>query len=162
MKRILGTTVAVLSLVLAATASASAGTESITTTTQITSFPSGPPNKQTYSATYTATGTFDDAGSVSIQALLGAVPSPTVGVTQSTRTYTSDEGHGTLVLRCTQLATAADFSLYPDVPDNGSCAVIAATGDFAGLFRSGTISGIAHFNSSGTGGTLIDTAVLGR
>lgn len=164
MKRVLGSTVAVavFSLAIAASASASAGSESITTTTPVTSFPTGPPNMQTYSATYTATGTFSDSGSVSIQALLGAVPSPTVSVLETRRTYASDQGHGTLVLRCSQLATAADFQLYPDVPDTGSCAVIAATGDFAQLFRSGKISGTAYFNAAGTGGTLIDTAVLGR
>jgi hypothetical protein len=162
MKRILGSTVAVLSLVLVATASASAGSESITTTTLYPSFPSGPPNMETYSGTYTATGTFADAGSVTVQALFGAVPSPTVSVLQTRRTYASSDGHGTLVLRCSLLATATDFASYPDVPGTGSCAVTAATGDFAGLSRSGPLSGTAYFNSSGTGGTLIDTAVLGR
>lgn len=164
MKRILGGTiaVAVFSLALAASAGASAGSESITTTIPVTSFPSAPPNKQTYLATYTAAGTFSDSGSVSIQALLGAAPSPTVAVLETRRTYASDQGHGTLILRCSQLSTAADFQLYPDVPDSGSCAVIAASGDFAQLPRSGTISGTAHFNPAGTGGTVIDSAVLDR
>jgi hypothetical protein len=162
MKRILVGTVAVLSLVLAATASASAGSESITTTTVLPSFPSGPPNMQTYSGTYTAIGTFDDAGSVTVQALFGAVPSPSASVFQTRRTYASLKGHGTLELRCSQLATAADFASYPDVPGTGSCAVTAASGDFAGLSKSGTLSGTAYFDPSGTSGTLIDTAVLGR
>jgi hypothetical protein len=161
MKRILGTTVAVLSVVLVATASASAGSESITTMTVFPSFPSGPPNMGTYSGTYAAAGTFDDSGSVRVEALFAAVPSPSVSVLQTRRTYTSLDGHGTLVLRCSQHATAADFQLYPDVPGAGPCAVTAAAGDFAGLSRSGPLSGTAYFNPSGTGGTLVDTVVLG-
>lgn len=162
MKRILVTTVAVLSLVLVATANASGSPESIFTTTVLPSFPSGPPNTGTYSGTYTATGTFDDAGSVSVDAIFAAVPSPSVSVLQTSRTYQSADGHGTLALRCALHANAADFLLYPDVPGTGSCAVTGATGDFAALARSGTISSIAHFYPSGTGGTLVDTASLGR
>jgi hypothetical protein len=161
MKRILPSTLAVLSLVLPATASASTGPESITTTIPITSFPSSPPHKQTYPSTYTAAGTYDDSGSVTVEALFAAVPSPSVGVLQTRRTYTSDDGHGTLVLRCTQITTPADTVSYPAVTNTGSCALTAAIGDFAGLFPSGAISGTTYFNSTGSAATLIDTTVLG-
>ena len=56
---------------------------------------------------------------------------PTVGVIQTLRTYTSREGNGTLVLRCSQLSKPTGSS--------GQCAVISATGDYASLSRTGTI-----------------------
>jgi hypothetical protein len=65
------------------------------------------------------------------------------------------------VLRCEQLATAQDFSTYPSVPSTGSCAVLSATGAYAGLSGSGPLTGGVVFDASGTSGTLTDSVSLG-
>lgn len=152
----------VLSLAQVATAAAKpAASESITSVIPMTAFPSGPPNKATYTGSYTSMGAFGDAGTVSVQALFASGPSPRVAVLQTLRTLTSDEGNGTLMLRCTEHATAADLSLYPNVPGSGRCAILNATGAYAALHGSGTIAGTLAWDPSGTSATLTDAVALG-
>jgi hypothetical protein len=179
MRRIAGGIVAVLSLVLASSALAHPPSSmTITSVIEFPSFPSTAPWTQTYTGSYsTSTG---DTGTLTADAAFGAVPTggvnPQGKPTQSTdnsvlhllMTMTSNDGTSTLVLRCTQHATAADYSTYPIVPSTGSCAVLSATGGYAGLKGSGPItSGVADFNPppsptnpSGIP-TLTDTVALG-
>lgn len=154
MKRIIGSAIAVLSLALVGASGASAAqTDMITTDWSIPTFPSAPPFTGSYAGTYS--DTFGDSGTVTIQALLGAVPSPSTGVLQTLRTY-SDERGDTLVLRCVQIAS--DFSNLSDVPNRGSCAVLSRRGDFAALSGAGKISGYASF--TGTGAIVHDIVTL--
>jgi hypothetical protein len=153
-------TVAMLSLALAAPAIAHpANTETITSVTPITSFPSAPPFVVTYAGTYASSR--GDSGTEAVQARFGAVRSPRVGVLQTLRMLTSSDGQSTLVLRCHQLATAQDFSTYPYVPDTGACAVLSGTGAYASLSGSGALNGVVLFDPSGTSGTLTDAVSLG-
>jgi hypothetical protein len=158
MKRTAGVSLAVLSVMFSGSALAHPpSTETITSVIQVSEFPPAPPFVGTYAGTFTtSTG---DSGTESVQALFTAVPSPTVGGSQTRRTLTSNDGHSTLVLRCNTLAK--DFSTYPLVPGSGSCAVLSGTGAFASLSGSGALSGDLLINPSGTGGTVTDTVALG-
>jgi hypothetical protein len=82
-------------------------------------------------------------------------------VLQTLRTLTSSEGNGTVTLRCTEHATAADLSLYPNVPGSGSCAILNATGAYAALHGSGMIAATLAWAPSGISATLTDTVGLG-
>jgi hypothetical protein len=160
MKRIVGSTVAVVSLVIAGSALGhTPSAESITSVIQATTFPSAAPFVEAYTGTFTSsTG---DSGTETVQALFGAAPSPHTAVLQTLRTLTSNDGSSTLVLRCHQLATEQDLSTFPEVPSTGSCAVLSGTGVYAGVSGSGPLTGITVFDSSGSA-TLTDTVPLGR
>lgn len=153
-------TVAMLSLAPAAPVLAHpASTNTITSVIPITTFPSAAPFVETYTGTFSSsTG---GSGTEAVRTRFGAVRSPRVGVLQTLRTLTSSDGQSMLVLRCHQLATAQDFSTLPNVPDNGSCAVLSGNGAYAGLSGSGALNGAVLFDPSGTSGTLTDTVSFG-
>lgn len=155
MRRIIGSTAATLLLALVgAGAAGAAQSDTITTNWSIPSFPSSTPAVGNYSGSYT--DTFGRSGTVTVQALLTAIASPSVGDLQTLRTY-SDGSGDTLVLRCHQIAK--DFSNPNDVPNSGSCAVLSGSGAYAGLAGSGPISGDAAFTA--TGADLADVVALG-
>jgi hypothetical protein len=161
MKPVIGTTIAMLLLALAGSARAHPPkSDTFTSVVRLSSFPSTPPYSETYAGTFTTpTG---DSGSESVQARFAAVHSPTVGDLHTLVTLASHDGHSTLELRCEQLATAQDFSTYPDVPSSGTCAVLNATGSYAELTGSGPLNGTVAFDPSGTSATLTDTVTLSR
>jgi hypothetical protein len=170
-----GGMVAVLALVFASSALASPPSSmTITSVIAFSSFPSAAPWSVTgLSGSYTtSTG---DHGTLTADASLGAVPTggvnPQGKPNQSTdnsvlhllMTLTSStDPASTLVLRCSQHATAADFATYPIVPSkNGTCAVLSATGGYAGLAGSGRIDpGVADFSALPSP-ILTDTVALG-
>ena len=51
---------------------------------------------------------------------------------------------------------AKNFTNLSDVPDTGTCAVLSATGAYAGLHGSGKLTGSANFIAA----TLTDTLLL--
>jgi hypothetical protein len=175
MKRIVGGIVAVLSLVFGGSALASPPSSmTITSVIAFPSFPSAAPWTETdLQGSYsTSTG---DHGTLTADASLGAVPTGGVNLqgkpNQSTAnstlhllmtlTTSKPDSTGTLVLRCEQHATAADFVTFPIVPSTGSCAVLSATGGFAGLNGSGRITlGQADFSALPFP-TLTDVVALG-
>ncbi len=150
MRRIIGGAVLALSLVFVGSASASSlAGQTITTTLYFPSFPSSAPYKATYSGTFTtSTG---DSGTVSADAILGAVPSPSVGVLNTTQTLTGAQG--TLVLRCTQIVK--DLSNPSAAPSSGNCAILSGTGAYAGAHGSGKVAGSTDFNANPV--TVTDT-----
>jgi hypothetical protein len=156
MKRIVGATAIMLMLVLAAAASARpAGTETITTTLLFPTFPSSAPFVGTYSGTFSASGTTSDTGTVTAQTLFGAVPSPVIGVLQTIRTLSGS--NGTLTLRCNQRTFPPNQSTTV-VSNTGSCAVLDATGAYAGLRGSGSLTGTTDFGATPL--TVHDVLVL--
>ena len=174
MKRIVGGMVALLSLVLASSALASPPSlMTITSVIAFPSFPSAAPWSETgLSGSYTTSTS--GSGTLTADAGFGAVPTggvnPQGKPNQSTAnsvlhllmTLTSSDNTSTLVLRCEQHATADGFATYPIVPSKtGSCAVLSATGGYAGLNGSGRItSGVADFSALPYP-TLTDTVALG-
>jgi hypothetical protein len=157
MKRIVVSVVIVFSLAFVGSASArSSSPETITTVLSFPSFPTAAPFVGTYSGMFTASasGVAFDSGTVTAEALFGAVPAPSTGVLQTNRTLTSSEG--TLRLRCAQIAKA--FSDPSAVPDTGTCAGLSATGVYAGLRGSRKLSGVVDFTA--TPPTLTDVLVL--
>jgi hypothetical protein len=176
MKRIVGGMAVALSLVFASSALASPPSSmTITSVIAFSSFPSAAPWSVTgLSGSYTTSS--GDAGALTADASLGAVPTggvnPQGKPNQSTDNSvlhllltltSSNDLASTLVLRCSQHATEADFTTYPIVPSkNGSCAVLSATGGYAGLNGSGKItSGVADFSALPYP-TLTDTVALGE
>lgn len=147
MKRMIGCAVIAFSLAFVGSATARSSSETITTKLSLPSFPAAPPFFETYSGTFTAatSGTVFDSGNVTLDALFGAVPAPSTGVLQTTRTLTSSSDNGTLQLRCTQIAKS--FSDPSAVPDTGTCAVLSATGIYAGLRGSGKLTGVVDFTA---------------
>lgn len=153
MKRILGGVTILVSLACAASAQANApGTETIQMNLLFPAYPSAPPYVGAYSGNFGASGAFDDSGSISAQALFGAVPSPSTGVLNTSRTLESLDG--ALSLRCTDIAKS--FTDPTAVPGKGTCAVLAATGAYAALKGSGTLTSSADL----TTGALTETLVL--
>lgn len=153
MKRTLGGVIILLSLAFAASAEAQppAG-EIISMNLSFPTYPSAPPYVGSYSGDFTASGTVVDAGSISAQALLAAVPSPSAGVLHTERTLTSPDG--TLSLRCNEIAKS--FTDLTAVPGTGTCVVLRATGAYATLRGSGKVTSIADL----TTGAFTDALVL--
>jgi hypothetical protein len=145
MRRIIGGAVLAMSLVFAGSAGASglAG-ETITTTLAFPAFPTRPPNVGQYFGTFSASGPVSDSGTVSADALFGAVPSPSAATLHTTRTLTGAQG--TLVLRCQQIVK--DFSDLSAAPDRGTCTILSATGAYAGAHGSGKVTGVTDFLAS--------------
>jgi hypothetical protein len=156
MKRIIGSVVIVFSLAFVGAATAgSSSSETITTVLSFPAFPATAPFVGTYSGTFMASGTVTDSGTVTAEAVFGAAPAPHTGVLQTNRTLSSNDG--TLQLRCTQIAKS--FSNLSAVPNTGTCAVLSATGVYAGLRGAGKLTGEVNFNASPFP-TLTDTLVL--
>ena len=151
---ILATIAVALLPAFAASASAQPGPPvTITTNLLLPSFPAGPPNTGTYYGTFSASN--GDSGSVTAYALLSAVPSPIVGVFHTNQILTG--ANGTLELRCTEIAKS--FENPAAVSGSGGCAVLSATGVYAGLGGSGKVSSTANFTVQPM--TFTDTVVLG-
>jgi hypothetical protein len=70
--------------------------ETITANLSFPTFPSSAPFTGTYSGTFTASGTVSDSGTVTAVARFGAVPAPSTGVLETTRTLTGAQGTLTL------------------------------------------------------------------
>jgi hypothetical protein len=156
MKRLVGATAIMLLFVFAGVANARpSGSETIKTSLFFPSFPSAPPFVGTYSGTFSASGTVSDTGTVSAQVLFGAVPSPAIGVLQTVRTLSG--GRGTLTLRCNQRTFPPNQSTTV-VANAGSCVVLNATGAYAGLRGSGSLTGTTDFGATPV--TIQDTLVL--
>ena len=156
MKRIVGATAVMLLFVFAGAANARpSGSETITTTLLFPSFPGTAPFVGTYSGTFSASGTVSDTGTVSAQARFGAVPSPATGVLQTVRTLSG--GNGTLTLRCNQRIFPPNQATTV-VSNAGSCAVLEATGAYAGLRGSGSLTGTTDFGATPV--TIQDTLVF--
>lgn len=145
------------SLALAAPAGARpSGSETITTTLLFPSFPTTPPLRETYTGTFSASGTVSDTGTVTDQAQFGAVPSRGMGVLQQVRTLSGSSG--TLTLRCNERFSPPNQPLTV-VSDAGSCVVHGATGAYAGLRGSGSLTGTTDFGATPV--TIEDTLTLG-
>jgi hypothetical protein len=129
--------------------------ETITTTLLFPSFPSTAPFVGTYTGTFSASGMVTDTGTVTDQALFGAVPSPVTAVLQQVRTLSGS--NGTLTLRCNQRVPPGQSSSV--VSNTGSCVVLGATGAYAGLRGSGSLIGTTDFGSTPV--TVQDTLVFG-
>jgi hypothetical protein len=156
MKRIVGATAIMLLFVFAGVANARpSGSETITTTLLFPSFPSTAPFVGIYSGTFSASGTVSDTGTVIAQARFGALPSPVIGVLQTVRTLSG--GNGTLTLRCNQ-RTFPPNQPTTVVSNTGSCAVLEATGAYAGLRGSGSLTGTTDFGATPV--TVQDVLVL--
>jgi hypothetical protein len=149
MKRTALIAVGLASLACAAPAAA----ETITTVTAYPSFPAAAPYTADYAGKFTASDPIADRGSALIEATFGAVPSPATGTLQTLRTLTGRRG--TLVLRCNQRVTDVSNPLL--LPDVGTCVVMQATGDYAGLSGPGPITGTYDVNK----GEVVDTLMLG-
>ena len=136
MKRTLigATMLASLALATPAGAQPPAGPETITTSLSFPSFPTAPPYVGTYSGTFTAAGTVSDSGTVSTEFHFDAVPSPRVGVGETTQTLTGAEG--TVVLRCSQISKSDPLA------STGSCAILSATGAYAGMSGAAKLTGV--------------------
>jgi hypothetical protein len=149
--RIVAAGLAALAVALAAaTAEAKASApETFTTTITFTAFPSSQPAVMTYSGPFTASGSVSDSGAVSTEFHFNAVASPRVGVANTTQTLTGAEG--TVVLRCSQISKSDPLA------STGSCAVLSATGSYAGMSGAAKVTGVLDPVAS----TLTDTIVLG-
>lgn len=157
MKRIVGATAITLLCVFAGVASAQpSSSETITTVLSFPAFPSSAPSVATYSGTFAASGTVSDTGTVTAQTLFGAVPSPATGVLQTVRTLTGSIG--TLTLRCTQRIFPPNQPPMNLVSSTGSCVVLDATGAYAGLRGSGSLTGVTNFGATPV--TVQDVLVL--
>lgn len=146
MKRIVVALAIAMPLVFAVSAQARSGaSESIHTVIPAASFPTTPPYVQAYTGSFTASGAFNDSGTMSVEALFAAVPSPSISVLETVRTLTDPRDY-TLTLRCSTFAN--DFSNPSDVPDRGTCAVLGGTGPYAALSGSGKLTGFADLTAS--------------
>jgi hypothetical protein len=110
------------------------GPQTFTTTISIPAFASSPPYVMTYGGTFTAAGTVSDSGTVSTEFHFDAVPSPRVGVGETTQTLTGAEG--TVVLRCSQISKSDPLA------STGSCAILSATGAYAGMSGAAKLTGV--------------------
>jgi hypothetical protein len=141
----------------AAGAARASGSETINTTIPFPTFPTKAPERATYTGTFSASGTVADSGTVTVQAMFVAVPNTAAtGVLQQVRTYIGSQG--TLTLRCNQRLFPPNKP-QPGVASNtGSCVVHDATGAYAGLKGSGSLTGITDFTAPVV--TVQDTLVL--
>src|SRR5436305_13940133 len=117
----------------------------------------------TFRGSFSASGTVSDTGTVTAQALLGAVPSQGMATQQAVRTLS--DANGTLTLRCNERFSPPNQLLTqpppPSVSLAGSCVVLDATGAYAGLRGSGrfiTDSSTTTFGDTAI--TVQDTLVL--
>jgi hypothetical protein len=137
-------------LAVAVTDAQASSPETFTTTILFPSFPSSPPFKATYGGSFAASGSVSDSGTLSSDTLFGAIPSLRASVLQTRQTLTGS--NGTIVLRCSQI-------LKSGVDSSGSCAILDATGAYAGLSGAAKLTGVTDFNASPV--TVTDTIVLG-
>jgi hypothetical protein len=138
-----------------AVAARASGAETITTTLFATTFPNKSGGVETYSGTFSASGTVSDSGTVTNRARFGALKSPVVSVLQQVRTYSGAEG--TLTLRCNERLHPPGQTTTVET-NTGNCVVQGATGAYAGLRRSGKLTGTTDFGATPV--TLQDTLVL--
>lgn len=131
-----------------------AGSETIAATVLFPSFPSAAPYVGTYSGTFSASGSIADTGTVTDQVRFGAVASPVTGVLQQIRTLSGSKG--TLTLRCNQRLAPQQSTTV--MTNTGSCVVLAATGAYAGLRGSGSLTGTTDFGATPV--TVVDKLVL--
>ena len=143
-----------------------ASSETITTTLTFPydQLPTTPPLVGTFSGTFSASGTVSDTGTVTAQALLGAVPSQGMATQQTVRTLSG--ANGTLTLRCNERFSppGQDTTNPNGVHLAGSCVVLDATGAYAGLRGSGSLTGTTTFITDPAGNltaiTIQDTLTL--
>jgi hypothetical protein len=139
-------------------AAAASPKESILMTLTGTTPQGAPPFPTITGGSFMAFGEFADGGSVAAQGVLPLQPpKSTQIVTFRQLTSTSTPSQGTLDLRCTDISRPAAPSAF-----TGSCAVLSATGAYAGLrgAGAGTIAnGTVVLNSDGTS-TLTDTVTF--
>jgi hypothetical protein len=156
MKRAVACSALLLMLAIAepAAGSPARASEAIDSVISFPSFPATAPYTATYLGTFSASGAVNDAGTITAQTLLSAVPSPSAAVLHTVRTLTSLDG--TLVLRCEQHATS--LSDLGAVPSSGTCAVLNATGVYSGFAGSGKVTGVTDLLSTPV--TLSDELVL--
>jgi hypothetical protein len=145
MMRWLTLTAGVVVGLCAVTASARASDSATITITYAIPFPAGPPNSVSGEGTFSTQGSLQDAGTVDFSARFAAVPSPSVGVLQSTLTLRG--AAGTIELRCNQLAR--DFTDPTAVPDTGTCTIIDASGAYTSLQGTGKVTGSASLGETG-------------
>ena len=112
----------------------------------------------TFSGRFSAAGTVSDNGTLSAQTLLGAVRSPVAATQQTVRTLSG--ANGTLTLRCNERFSppGQDTTNPNGVHLAGSCVVLDATGAYAGLRGSGSLTGTTTFGDTAI--TIQDTLVL--
>ena len=144
----------------AARAARASGSETITTTLVFpyTQLPNNSGPAGTFSGTFSASGTVSDSGTVSAQTLLGGVLSPVAATQQTVRTLTGS--NGTLTLRCNErFSPPGQDTTNPNGVDlAGSCVVLDATGAYAGLRGSGSLTGTTVFGDTAI--TIQDTLTL--
>lgn len=135
------------------------GSETITTTLVFpyTQLPNTAPYVGTFGGTFSASSPFSDTGTVSAQTLLGAVPSRGMATQQTVRTLSGS--NGTLTLRCNERFSPPNQPTA-SVALAGSCVVLNATGAYAGLHGSGSLTGTTEFGASAI--TIQDTLTLGE
>jgi hypothetical protein len=146
----------VLALVPGAARASGSETISTTLTFPYTQLPNKSGPAGTFSGTFSASGTVSDSGTVTAQTLLGAVPSPVAATQQTVRTLTG--GDGTLTLRCNERFSPPGQPTTAPVSLAGSCVVLDATGAYAGLRGSGSLTGTAEFGATAI--TIQDTLTL--
>jgi hypothetical protein len=101
---------------------------------------------------YTADGSVLDTGTLTAHGLLPAQP-PKATQIETFRTFTSSNGNGTLQLHCSEISRPRS----PYVT-TGSCAVLQASGVYAGLAGAGELTGLINTNVSPP--TLTDTILF--
>jgi hypothetical protein len=160
MKRTVGATAIMLLLfVFAGAANARpSGSETITTMLVFPydQLPSNSGPAGTFSGTFSASGTVSDSGTVTAHTVLGGVLSPVAATQQTVRTYSG--GNGTLTLRCNERFSPPGQDTTQPVSLAGSCVVLDATGAYAGLRGSGSLTGETTFGATAI--TVQDTLVL--
>ncbi len=126
--------VAISTIALGASASGAVAASPLTITTTLTgSPPSAPGFSGSASGSYSASGAIVDSGSASAQFVLPSHPPKSTQI-ESRRTLTS--ASGTLELQCAETSLPASPSLT-----RGACAVLSASGIYAGLTGHGSITG---------------------
>lgn len=146
----LGLLLAALAVTLAvSTGVATASSVTSITTTLAGQIPSAAPFMGMATGTFTTNGAV--SGTVTAQVVLPAQP-PNETQIETFRTYTSSDGKSTLELRCSEIARPGS-SVFA-----GHCAVLDATGAFAGLSGAASISGVTNTQTSPP--TLEDTIVF--
>jgi hypothetical protein len=152
----LGVALAAITLPLAFTGSARAGTlETIHTFSVVTNpISASPPHLQDDHGTFTASGAFADSGTYSAQLMYAAFPAPSRAEVKVSETLTGADG-STLTLRCNWHAD--DFSDLSHIPAYGTCAVLSGTGSYDTLRGSGKVTGVADAVASTYNMTVVLT-----
>jgi hypothetical protein len=151
--------VGVLALVPGTARASGSATINTTLVFPYTQLPSSAPFKGNFSGTFSASGTVSDTGTLTAQTVLGAVASPVAATNHTVRTYSSSGGNGTLTLRCNDRFSPPGQPTTAPVSLAGSCVVLDATGAYAGLKGSGSLTGITEFGATAI--TIQDTVTLG-